>query len=144
VLTGESVGKNGYLGYYHNQLTVIPEGKYEEFLGWILPTTNKLSFHRAFGILSFLKNGNEYHVDTNTHGEHRNFVISGAFEKVLPMDILPTYLFKAILAEDYDDMEALGIYELVEEDVALCEFIDVSKNPLQELLREGIDLIKEG
>ena len=145
VLTGENVEKNGYMGYYHSQITVIPEGNKEEFLGWIKPSVNKLSFYRAFGILSFLKNKKKgYEVDTNEHGEHRNFVISGAFEKVLPMDILPTYLFKAILAQDYDEMEALGIYELIEEDVALCEFIDVSKNPLQEILREGIEFIKQG
>ncbi len=144
VLTGEGVGVEGYLGNYHNQVTAIPEGKYEEFLGWILPSTKKLSFHKAFGMLTFLNGKKEFEVDTNTHGEERNFVISGAFEEVMPMDILPTYLFKAILAEDYDDMEALGIYEVIEEDVALCEFIDISKNPLQEILREGIDLIKEG
>ncbi|WP_420316057.1 Na(+)-translocating NADH-quinone reductase subunit A [Ekhidna sp.] len=145
VLTGEGIGSNGYLGFYHNQITVIPEGKYEEFFGWILPSTNKLSYHKAFGMLTFL-NGKEkeFEVDTNTHGEERNFVVTGTFEEVMPMDILPTYLFKAILAEDYDDMEALGIYEVIEEDVALCEFVDVSKNPIQEILREGIDLIKEG
>ncbi len=145
VLTGEGVGKTGYLGFYHNQVTVIPEGKYEEFFGWIKPTTKKLSFHKAFGLLSYAGGKNkEYVIDTNQHGEHRNFVMTGAFEQVLPMDVLPTYLFKAILAEDYDDMEALGIYEVVEEDVALCEFIDVSKNNLQEILREGIQLIKNG
>lgn len=144
VLSGEGIGAEGYLGYYHNQVTIIPEGKYEEFLGWILPSTKKLSFHKAFGMLTFLNGKKEFEVDTNAHGEERNFVISGAFEEVMPMDILPTYLFKAILAEDYDDMEALGIYEVIEEDVALCEFIDISKNPLQEILREGIDLIKEG
>ncbi|MEM6734847.1 MAG: Na(+)-translocating NADH-quinone reductase subunit A [Bacteroidota bacterium] len=144
VLTGESVGFDGYLGHYHNQVSVIPEGNQEEFLGWIKPSTTKLSFHRAFGLFSFLNGKKEYHVTTNTNGEPRNFVVTGSFEDVLPMDILPMYLFKAIMAEDYDDMEALGIYELIEEDVALCEFIDVSKNPLQEILREGIDLMKEG
>ncbi|MEP5612483.1 MAG: Na(+)-translocating NADH-quinone reductase subunit A [Cyclobacteriaceae bacterium] len=145
VLTGESVGEDGYLSFYHQQVTVIPEGKYEELFGWITPSTKKLSFHKAFGLLSFLGGSNkEYVLDTNQHGEHRNFVMTGAFEKVLPMDILPNYLFKAILAEDFDDMEALGIYELVEEDVALCEFIDVSKHNLQEILREGIQLIKHG
>lgn len=145
VLTGEGVGEDGYLGYYDNQVTVIPEGDQEEFLGWIKPTSNKLSFHKAFGMLSFLGGKKkEFTVDTNTYGEERNFVVSGAFENVTPMDILPTYLFKAIIAEDYDEMEALGIYEVIEEDVALCEFVDVSKNPLQEILREGLDLIKEG
>lgn len=145
VLSGEAIDESGYVGYYANQVTVIPEGKYEEFFGWILPTTKKVSFHKAFGILNYLGGKNkEYVVDTNEHGEHRNFVITGAFEDVMPMDILPTYLFKAIMAEDYDDMEALGIYEVIEEDVALCEFIDVSKNPIQEVLREGIELIKQG
>lgn len=141
-LTGENVGKEGYLGFYHNQVTVIPEGDYEEFLGWLKPSTKKLSFHKAIGLLSFLNRSKEYQVDTNTHGEDRPFVVSGEFEKVLPMDILPTFLFKAILAEDYDDMEALGIFELVEEDVALCEFIDPSKHELQKILRHGIELIK--
>lgn len=142
VLTGETVGMDGYLGFYHHQVTVIPEGKTEEFLGWIKPSTSKLSFYRAFGLLA--SKSKAFKVNTNTYGEHRNFVITGSFEEVLPMDILPMYLFKAILAEDYDDMEALGIYELIEEDVALCEFIDVSKNSIQKILREGIDLIKEG
>ncbi|MEM6807508.1 MAG: Na(+)-translocating NADH-quinone reductase subunit A, partial [Bacteroidota bacterium] len=145
VLTGEGVGRDGYLGYYHQQVTVIPEGKHEELFGWIKPSRNKLSFHKAFGLLSYTQGRKkEFVLDTNQHGEHRNFVMTGAFEQVLPMDVLPNYLFKAIMAEDYDDMEALGIYELVEEDVALCEFIDVSKHNLQEILREGIQLIKNG
>lgn len=145
LLTGEAVGIDGYLGFYHQQVSVIKEGNHEELFGWILPSTKKLSFHKAFGLLSYTGGSQkEYVLDTNQHGEHRNFVVTGAFEKVLPMDILPNYLFKAILAEDFDDMEALGIYELIEEDVALCEFIDVSKHNLQEILREGIQLIKHG
>lgn len=142
VLTGENVGKNGYLGYYHNQISVIAEGDEEEFLGWIKPSAKKLSFHRAFGLLSFLSPKKEYVLDTNTHGEERGFVVTGAFEEVMPMDILPTYLFKSIMAEDFDDMEGLGIYEVIEEDVALCEFIDPSKQDLQQILREGLDLIR--
>ena len=142
VLTGENVGKDGYLGYFSNQISVIPEGDYEELLGWILPSTKKLSFHKTFGLLSFLSPGKERVVDTNLHGEPRNFVMTGALEKVLPMDILPMYLFKAIMTEDYENMEALGIYELIEEDVALCEFIDVSKHSLQEILREGIEMVR--
>ncbi|MFY0687096.1 MAG: Na(+)-translocating NADH-quinone reductase subunit A [Cyclobacteriaceae bacterium] len=142
VLTGEAVGPDGYLGYYHNQISVIPEGDEEEFMGWVMPNNKRTSFHRALGLLSFLSPNKERVLDTNTNGEHRNFVLSGEFEKVTPMDILPTYLFKAIIANDYDEMEALGIYELIEEDIALCEFIDVSKNNVQSLLREGIDLIR--
>ncbi len=144
VLTGESVGKDGYLGFYSNQISVIPEGDYEELLGWILPSTKKLSFHKTFGLLSFLSPNKERVVDTNLHGEHRNFVMTGAFEKVMPMDILPMHLFKAIITEDFENMEALGIYEVIEEDVALCEFIDVSKHELQSILREGIEMVRNG
>lgn len=140
VLSGEKISLDGYIGYYHNQITVIPEGDYEEFLGWIKPTTSKLSFSKALGIFSFLNKG-EFKVDTNTHGEERPFVVTGVFEKVLPMDILPTYLFKAIVSEDFDEMEELGLYEIIEEDVALCEFVDPSKNDLQELVRNGIELL---
>lgn len=143
VLTGERIEKDGYLGHYHNMVTVIPKGNYYEMLGWIKPTT-RLSFHRAFGLLSFLNPKKEYVLDTNTRGEERAFVMTGAFERVLPMDIYPTHLLKAILAQDYDDMEALGIYEVIEEDLALCEFIDVSKHDVQAILRDGLTLIKEG
>ena len=91
-------------------------------------------------MFSFLNRG-EFKVDTNTHGEERPFVVSGVFEKVMPMDILPTYLFKAIVTEDFDEMEELGLYEVIEEDVALCEFVDPSKNELQNLVRHGIELL---
>ena len=144
ILTGTSISSNGYLGFYDDMITVIPEGNHYDFLGWIKPVFNKLSFHRAFGLFSFLNAKKKYILDTNTNGELRAFVQTGEFEKVLPMDILPTYLFKSILANDYDEMEELGIYELIEEDVALCEFIDVSKNDLQSLLRKGLNLLKEG
>jgi Na+-transporting NADH:ubiquinone oxidoreductase subunit A len=142
VLTGSKILRDGHVGFYDHLLTVIPEGDEHEFFGWILPTTNKLSFHRAVGLLSFLNPNKEYILTTNTRGEERAFVQTGVFEKVTPMDILPTHLIKAVLAEDYDDMEALGIYEVIEEDLALCEFIDVSKHEIQSILREGIDLIQ--
>jgi len=138
VLTGEKVEESGHLGFYNHQITVIPEGDYHELFGWIIPSTKKLSFHRGLGLLSFLNPKKEYTLDTNIHGEPRAFVNTGNFEKVTPMDIYPTYLLKAILAEDYDEMEALGIYEVIEEDLALCEFIDVSKHDVQAIVREGI------
>ena len=144
VLTGKRIEKdNGYLSFYHHQITVIPEGDYYEFLGWMKPTANKLSFHRAVGLLSFLNPKKEYVLDTNNRGEERAFVQTGIYEQVLPMDILPEYLLKAIMAEDYDEMEALGIYEVVEEDLALCEFIDISKHDIQHILRKGINLMRE-
>ena len=142
VLTGERINQDGYLGYYHNQITILPEGDYYEFLGWMKPTSAKLSYHRALGLMSFMSPNKEYVLDTNARGEERAFVQTGVFESVTPMDILPVYLLKAIMAEDYDEMEELGIYELVEEDLALCEFVDVSKHPVQEILRKGIDLIQ--
>ena len=141
VLTGTNIGKEGYLGHFDHVVSVIPEGDYYEFLGWIKPTTNKLSVHRAFGLLSFLNPKKEFVLDTNMRGEPRAFVQTGIFEQVTPMDILPTYLLKSIIAEDYDEMEALGIYEVIEEDLALCEFVDVSKHNVQSILREGIDLM---
>ncbi|MBL3656576.1 Na(+)-translocating NADH-quinone reductase subunit A [Fulvivirga sediminis] len=141
-LTGTRIDINGHLDYFDNMLTVLPEGDQYELFGWILPTTNKVSFHRAFGLLSFLNPKKEYVLDTNTKGEPRAFVQTGVFEKVLPMDILPTYLLKAILAEDFDEMEALGIYEVIEEDLALCEFVDVSKHDVQAIIREGINLMQ--
>jgi Na+-transporting NADH:ubiquinone oxidoreductase subunit A len=148
VLTGTKLsGSNDYLGYYDNMLTVLPEGDKARFFltdGWLGPVSSRLSFHRAFGLLSFL-NGKkkEYVLDTNINGEERAFVTTGTFEKVVPMDILPLHLVKAVLANDYDGMESLGIYEVVEEDLALCEFIDVSKQPIQQIIREGINMIRE-
>ena len=141
VLTGTRIGKEDHVGFYDQLVTVIPEGDHYEFLGWITPSANKLSFSRAWGLLSFLNYKKEFVLDSNTQGEPRAFVQTGVFEKVTPIDILPTHLLKAIIAEDYDDMEALGIYEVIEEDLALCEFVDVSKHEVQNILREGIDLM---
>ncbi len=142
VLTGTTIGKEGHLGYFDLQTTILPEGDQYEFLGWILPSSKKLSLHRAIGLFSFLSLGKERKLDTNTHGEHRAFVQTGVFEKVVPMDILPTYLLKSIVAQDVDEMEELGIYEVIEEDLALCEFVDVSKHPIQQMIREGIELLQ--
>jgi Na+-transporting NADH:ubiquinone oxidoreductase subunit A len=141
-LTGTAIGKDGHVGFFDHQVSVLPEGDYYEFMGWITPGARKLSFHRSIGLLSFLTPGKERVVDTNTHGEPRAFVQSGVFEQVTPMDILPTHLLKSILAEDIDEMEALGIYEVIEEDLALCEFVDVSKHKVQEILRDGLDLVQ--
>jgi Na+-transporting NADH:ubiquinone oxidoreductase subunit A len=141
-LTGQKINLDGYLSFYDHQLTILPEGNYYEFLGWMKPTSNKLSYHKALGLFSFLYPKKEFVLDTNTRGEARAFVSTGVFESVTPMDIFPVYLMKAIMAEDFDDMEELGIYEVIEEDLALCEFVDVSKHPVQELVRKGIELIQ--
>ena len=147
VLTGEAIAMEGYLGFYDNLVSVLPEGDRPRFFlteGWLAPVSSRLSYHRALGLLSFLNGKKEYRLDTSTNGEERAFVMTGAFEDVVPMDVMPTHLLKAIMAEDYDEMEALGILEVVEEDFALCEFIDVSKHPVQKILRKGLDMMREG
>jgi len=142
VLTGKKIDSEGYLGFYDSLVTVIPEGNHYEFLGWALPGLNKFSFSRTF--FSWLTRRRTYRLDTNMNGGRRAFVLTGTYEKVLPMDIYLLQLMKAILIEDIDLMENLGIYEVVEEDIALCEFIDTSKTEMQSVLRKGINtLIKE-
>lgn len=142
VLTGTKTVPEGFLGFYDSQITVIPEGDYYEFFGWIKPGSDKFSFYRIFTSMLFPKRS--FRLDTNIHGGERAFVLTGKYEKVLPMDIFPMQLLKAIIAEDIDNMENLGIYEVAEEDFALCEYICPSKIEIQSVIRKGIDLmIKE-
>lgn len=139
VLTGKKMNADDYLNYYANQITVIPEGDNYEFLGWAMPRFNKFSFSRAY--FSWLTPGKTYRADANLNGEERAYVMTGQYEKVLPMDILPVHLIKSIMADDIDKMELLGIYEVIEEDLALCEYVCTSKIEVQHILRKGIDLI---
>jgi len=141
VLTGMAIRPDNYLGFYDTMVTVIPEGNYHEFIGWALPGFGKFSFSRAF--FSWLTPGKEYKLDTNLHGGERAYVMTGQFEKVLPMDIYPLQLIKAILAEDIDLMENLGIYEVEPEDFALCEFIDTSKTEIQSIVRKGLEIMRK-
>jgi Na+-transporting NADH:ubiquinone oxidoreductase subunit A len=142
VLIGKKIFQAGSLGFYDNMVTVLPEGDYNEFFGWATPGYGKFSYWKVF--LSKLLPKKEYVLDTNMHGGHRAFVMTGHYEKVLPMDIYPIHLVKAILAGDVELMENLGIYEVAEEDFALCEYIDPSKSEIQDIIRRGIDLmIKE-
>jgi Na+-transporting NADH:ubiquinone oxidoreductase subunit A len=142
VFTGTDIGKDGYAGFYDNRISVIPEGDKYEFLGWAMPRLKKFSASKSY--FSWLTPNKTYDLDTNTNGGERAFVVTNQYEKVLPMDIYPVYLLKAILAEDIDKMEQLGIYEVIEEDLALCEFVCTSKIEVQALLRRGINLmIKE-
>lgn len=141
VLTGEDVGAEGYLGYFDNQVTLLEEGDYYELLGWIKPfRTKKFSFsHLYWSWLAGKKK--TYNLDTNTNGGPRAFVVSDVYGKVLPMDIYPVYLLKACLAKDIEKMENLGIYEVIPEDLALCEFVCPSKIEIQKILSDGIDLM---
>lgn len=139
VLTGTKINSDGFLGFYDSQITVIPEGNYYEFFGWMKPGINKFSFSKTFASKLFPKKS--YNLDTNLHGGERAFVMTGQYEKVVPMDIYPMQLLKAILAEDIEMMESLGIYEIAEEDFALCEFICPSKIEIQSIVRKGLDLM---
>jgi Na+-transporting NADH:ubiquinone oxidoreductase subunit A len=139
VFTGAKVAEDDYLGFKSNTLTVIPEGDQAEFLGWLIPNYPRPSFSRTFPY--FLNPKKKFKVNTSTHGEPRAFVVSGEYEKYLPMDVLPVQLLKAIMANDFEAMENLGIYEVVEEDVALCEFACTSKTNVQEIIRDGLDLM---
>lgn len=142
VLTGTNVGKDGFLGLYDSMITVIPEGDEHEILGWMAPGFNKHSASRTFP--AFLLPRKKYRLNTNYHGGNRAFVFGSQYEDVFPFDILPVYLIKAILAGDIEKMENLGIYEVVEEDFALCEYVCTSKMELQQIMQDGIDLmIKE-
>lgn len=141
VLTGSNVGKEGYLGYYDTLLSVIPEGDQYEFLGWLFPTYTRPTNSSSMPVSKYLTR--QFRANTNYHGEERAFVMTGQYEKVLPMDILPVQLLKAILAKDLERMEKLGIYEVVEEDLALCEFVCTSKMEVQQILREGLMLMEE-
>lgn len=142
VLTGARIPSSGYLGFYDNMITVIPEGNHYEMLGWAMPGFGKFSQSRSF--FSWLMPGRKYRLHTNLNGGERAYVVTGQYEKVLPMDIYPVHLIKAILAKDIDKMENLGIYEVAEEDFALCEYVCTSKTEVQAIIREGIDLmIKE-
>lgn len=140
-LSGKKVERTGYLAFNADQLTSIEEGDYYEMFGWLLPLKPKVSLSRTFP--GFLFPDVKVKADTNTHGEGRAFVVTGQYEQVLPMDIYPQHLMKSILINDFEKMEGLGIYELAEEDVALCEFVCTSKQPLQQILREGLDLMRE-
>ncbi len=142
VLSGSQIANDGYLGFYDNLVSVIPEGDEYEFLGWALPGFKKFSHSRTF--FSWLTRGKKYELNANMHGGERAIVFSGEYDKVLPMDILFEFLLKATMADDVEKMEQLGIYEIVEEDIALCEYVDTSKIEIQSILRKGMELmIKE-
>ncbi len=141
VLTGRQISNEGYIGFSDSQLTVIPEGDHYEFIGWVLPGLKKFSVSKTY--LSWLTPNREYRLDTNLSGGERPFVMTGEYEKVVPMDIFPVQLLKSIIVDDIDKMEQLGIYEVIEEDLALCEFICASKTPVQTVLRQGLNTLRK-
>ena len=138
-LTGERISQDDFLGAYHSSITVIPETTESRFFGWITPNFDKLSASRT--MFSWLMPNKKYALDTALNGEDRAFVMTGQYEEVFPFDIYPVYLLKAILTEDIEKMENLGIFEVAPEDFALCEFVCTSKMQLQKMVREGLDLV---
>ena len=142
VLSGTKIKETGFLRYYDNQITAIPEGNDYEFFGWNKPVFDKVSTTREF-TFSWLNPNKKYDLTTNTNGEHRAFVVTGSYEAVFPLDIYPMQLLKAFMYKDLDEMEALGGYEVAPEDFALTEFICVSKQPHQKIIREGLDLMRQ-
>jgi len=140
VLSGKQVKPDGFLDYYSNVISIIPEGDDYEFFGWNKPIFNKVSTSRAL-TFSWLSPNKKYDLNTNTNGEHRAFVTTGTYEEVFPLDIFPMQILKACMYKDLDEMEALGMYEVAPEDFALTEFVCVSKQPHQKIIREGLDLM---
>ena len=141
VLTGKQITANGFLGAFHSQVTVIPEGDdVHEMLGWIMPRFDQFSTSHSY--FSWLMGKKEYTLDARVKGGERHMIMSNEYDRVLPMDIMPEYLIKAIIAGDIDRMEALGIYEVAPEGFALCEFVCSSKMELQRIVREGLDMLR--
>ena len=142
VLTGKPTTKNGYLGAHTSEITVIPEGNdADELLGWIMPRFKQFSVNRSY--FSWLSGKKAYALDARVKGGERHIIMSGEYDRVLPMDIYGEYLIKAIIAGDIDRQEALGIYEVSPEDFALAEFVDSSKLELQHIVREGLNILRK-
>ena len=141
-LTGSLSSLDDYLGAHVSEVTAIPEGDdNDEFLGWIAPRTNQFSVNRSY--FSWLFGNKEYALDARIKGGERHMIMSGEYDKYLPMDIYGEYLIKAIIAGDIDKMEQLGIYEVSPEDFAVAEFADSSKLELQKIVREGLNMLRK-
>ena len=142
VLTGHKCSIDDFLDAQASEVTVIPEGDdADELLGWIRPRLSQYSTSHSY--FSWLTGKKEYALDARIKGGERHMIMSGEYDKVLPMDIYAEYLVKAVIAGDIDKMEALGIYEVSPEDFALPEFVDSSKMPLQSIIRNGLDMLRK-
>ena len=142
VLSGEKKELTGFLNFFDDQVTAIREGDYYEMFGWLIPGKPRPTVSRSF-LNFFTERQKHYTPDTNNHGEERAFVVTGQYENLLPMDLYPQHILKSILVGDIEKMEKLGIHEIVEEDLALCEFSCTSKQPLQEILKTGLEMMRD-
>jgi Na+-transporting NADH:ubiquinone oxidoreductase subunit A len=141
VLTGKKINDDNFLGFYDTQITVIPEGDHYQLFGWLAPNFKKFTSTNTMGA-SLCKKRSKV-LDTNLNGGIRPLIMTGNFERVFPFDIYPMQLIKACIIKDIDQMEELGIYEIDAEDFALCEVIDASKTPIQQIIREGLELLRK-
>ncbi|HBO98171.1 MAG TPA: NADH:ubiquinone reductase (Na(+)-transporting) subunit A [Candidatus Omnitrophica bacterium] len=141
VLAGREVGKDGYLSFYDSQLTVIPAGGKRTFLGWLSPGSDKYTFSRTF-VSSFLPPRKEVSLTTDKHGSDRAIVLNHIYDPLVPLDIMVYFLLKAVISEDIEEAERLGILECDEEDFALCSFACPSKTDVGGIIREGLELIE--
>ncbi|OEE75972.1 Na(+)-translocating NADH-quinone reductase subunit A [Vibrio genomosp. F6] len=144
VLNGvHATGPHAFLGRYHQQVSVLREGREKELFGWAMPGKNKFSVTRSF--LGHLFNGQLFNMTTTTNGSDRAMVPIGNYEKVMPLDMEPTLLLRDLCAGDIDSAQSLGALELDEDDLALCTFVCPGKYEYGQLLRECLDKIeKEG
>ena len=141
-LTGRKSTTEGYLLPHASEITAIPEGDdNDELFGWIMPRTKQYSANRSY--FSWLMPKKSYNLDARIKGGERHMIMSGEYDRVIPMDIYPEYLIKAIIAEDIDKMEQLGIYEVAPEDFAVAEFVDSSKLELQNIVRQGLNMLRK-
>ena len=140
-LTGRQITPVGYLGFFDSSLTLLPEVVEPELLGWVLPGFDAGSRSRTF-LSSWLAPKRPVRKHTGLHGGERAFIATGIYREVLPIDVYPEFLMKSIMAEDIPEMEGLGIHEIAEEDVALCEYICPSKIEWQQITRRGLDFIE--
>lgn len=141
VLTGTAEATDGFLRFPYRQVTVIPEGDdVDEFMGWASLSPSKMSTSSTFPG-HFLSRA--FKPDARLLGGRRAMIMSGQYDKYIPMDIMAEYLLKAIIARDIEGMEQLGIYEVAPEDFALAEYADTSKMPLQQIVREGLDYLRK-
>ena len=141
VLTGKKINGDNFLGFYDSQISVIPEGDHYQLFGWLAPNFKKFTSTNTMGA-SLCKKSRKV-LDTNLNGGIRPLIMTGNFERVFPFDIYPMQLIKACIIKDIDQMEELGIYEIDAEDFALCEVIDPSKTPIQQIIREGLELLRK-
>lgn len=141
-LTGRKTTLDGFLGAHTSEITVIPEGNdADEMLGWIMPRLNQFSANRSY--FSWLMGKRNYKLDSRIKGGQRHMIMSGEYDSVFPMDIYAEYLIKAIITGDIDRQEQLGIYEIAPEDFAVAEFVDSSKLELQDIVRQGLDILRK-